>query len=92
MSEIKHGLRVSPDGITAALLIPTSAWNIFLRILNARPADVLPATSSDGETFKDADGQTWYVVDRLEILLLSRTSKEEAAERRIGGDERCGEK
>jgi hypothetical protein len=88
MSEIKHGLRVSPDGITAALLIPISAWNIFLRILNSRPVDVLPATSSDGETFKDADGQTWHVVDRLEILLLSRTSKEEAATRPIGGDQR----
>jgi hypothetical protein len=88
MSETKHGLRVSPDGVTAALLIPTSAWNIFLRILNARPVDVLPATSNDGETFKDADGQTWHVVDRLEIFILSRTSKEEAAKRRIGGDER----
>jgi hypothetical protein len=88
MNGIKHGLRVSPDGIAAALLIPPSAWNIFLRVLNARPVDVLPATSSDGETFRDADGKTWYVVDKLEILLLSRTSKEEAAKRRIGGDER----
>jgi hypothetical protein len=88
MKELKHGLRVSPDGITAALLIPTSAWNIFLRVLNARPVDVLPATSSDGETFRDADGKTWHVVGKLEVLVLSRTSKEEAAARRIGGDER----
>jgi hypothetical protein len=87
MRETKHGLRVSPDGISAALLIPSSAWNIFLRILNARPVDVLPATSTDGEVFKDAHGQIWHVVGRLEILVLSRTSKEEAAARRIGGDE-----